>query len=58
MRVNVINKTEFLNEYHFRSLCLLYFPQAKFPANDPTPLVDADGFKILELFHGPATWSR
>ena len=37
MRVNVINKTEFLNEYHFRSLCLLYFPQAKFPANDPSP---------------------
>ena len=26
---------------------------AKFPAEDPVPLVDADGFKILELFHGP-----
>ena len=26
---------------------------SKFPANDPTPLVDADGFRILELFHGP-----
>ena len=26
---------------------------AKFPANDPVPLVDADGLKILELFHGP-----
>ena len=26
---------------------------AKFPAKDPIPLVDADGFKILELFHGP-----
>ena len=26
---------------------------AKFPANDPVPLVDADGFSILELFHGP-----
>jgi threonine synthase len=26
---------------------------SKFPADDPTPLVDADGFKILELFHGP-----
>ena len=25
----------------------------KFPADDPIPLVDADGFKILELFHGP-----
>ncbi len=25
----------------------------KFPKDDPTPLVDADGFKILELFHGP-----
>ena len=37
MRVNVINKTEFLNEYQFRALCLLYFPQAKFPANDPSP---------------------
>ncbi len=26
---------------------------AKFPAENPIPLVDADGFKILELFHGP-----
>ena len=26
---------------------------SKFPSDDPTPLVDADGFKILELFHGP-----
>ena len=26
---------------------------AKFPADDPIPLVDADGLKILELFHGP-----
>ena len=26
---------------------------AKFPAKDPIPLVDADGFKILELFQGP-----
>ncbi len=37
MRVNVTNKTEFLNDYHFRSLCLLYFPQAKFPTDDPSP---------------------
>lgn len=37
MRVNVDNKTGFLNEYHFRSLCLLYFPAAKFPTNDPSP---------------------
>ncbi len=26
---------------------------SKFPKEDPIPLVDADGFKILELFHGP-----
>jgi len=26
---------------------------AKFPAADPIPLVSADGFQILELFHGP-----
>jgi len=26
---------------------------SKFPANNPVPLVDADDFKILELFHGP-----
>ena len=26
---------------------------AKFPAKEPIPLVDADDFKILELFHGP-----
>ncbi len=25
---------------------------SKFPAENPIPLVDADGFKILELFHG------
>ena len=37
MRVNVVNSTGLLNEYHFRSLCLLYFPAAKFPTNDPSP---------------------
>ena len=26
---------------------------AKFPSGDPVPLVSADGFRILELFHGP-----
>jgi len=26
---------------------------SKFPADDPVPLVAADGFRILELFHGP-----
>ena len=26
---------------------------AKFPAGDPVPLVEADGFHVLELFHGP-----
>ena len=26
---------------------------SKFPAADPIPLVAADGFRILELFHGP-----
>jgi len=26
---------------------------AKFPAADPIPLVDMDGLKVLELFHGP-----
>ena len=26
---------------------------SKFPAADPIPLVDADSFKVLELFHGP-----
>ncbi|MGN0854634.1 MAG: threonine synthase [Kiritimatiellia bacterium] len=25
---------------------------SRFPANDPIPLVEADGMKILELFHG------
>ena len=25
---------------------------SRFPENDPVPLVDADGLKILELFHG------
>ena len=25
---------------------------SRFPENDPVPLVDADGFKVLELFHG------
>lgn len=26
---------------------------AKFPSEEPIPLVDAGGYKILELFHGP-----
>ena len=26
---------------------------SKFPKDDPVPLVDVDGFKVLELFHGP-----
>ena len=26
---------------------------SKFPAADPIPLVEADGFRVLELFHGP-----
>ena len=25
---------------------------SRFPAGDPIPIIDADGFKILELFHG------
>jgi threonine synthase len=25
---------------------------SRFPAEDPIPLVDADGFRVLELFHG------
>ena len=37
MKVNVTNRTEYLNEYHFRSLCLLYFPAAKFPTDDDSP---------------------
>ena len=26
---------------------------SRFPSGDPTPLVEAGGFKLLELFHGP-----
>lgn len=38
MKVNVDNRTKYLNNYHFQSLCLLYFPEAKFPEDDKSLL--------------------
>ena len=31
MVLNVDNKTDYLNDYHFQTLCMLYFPGEKFP---------------------------
>ncbi len=38
MRVYIDNNTGYLNDYHFKSLCLLYFPAEKFPENDTSPV--------------------
>lgn len=38
MKVYIENNTGYLNEYHFKSLCLLYFPGEKFPENDSSPI--------------------
>ncbi|MDD4125194.1 MAG: coproporphyrinogen dehydrogenase HemZ [Eubacteriales bacterium] len=34
MKVFIDNNTGYLNDYHFKSLCLLYFPAEKFPEQD------------------------
>ena len=31
MVLNIDNRTEYLNDYHFQTLCMLYFPGEKFP---------------------------
>ncbi len=31
MVLNIDNKTNYLNDYHFQTLCMLYFPGEKFP---------------------------
>ncbi len=33
MVLKIDNRTEFLNDYHFQTLCMLYFPGEKFPPN-------------------------
>ena len=33
MVLNINNKTGYLNDYHFQTLCMLYFPGEKFPPN-------------------------
>lgn len=37
MKVFIENQTPYLNDYHFKSLCLLYFHSEKFPENDLSP---------------------
>ena len=34
MKLFIDNQTEFLNDYYFQTLCLLYFPGEKFGAGD------------------------
>ena len=34
MKVFIYNDTGFLNDYFFKSLCLIYFPGESFPEND------------------------
>ena len=31
MKLTIDNRTEYLNDYHFQTLCLLYYPGEKFP---------------------------
>lgn len=33
MVLNIDNRTKYLNDYHFQTLCMLYFPGEKFPPN-------------------------
>lgn len=35
MKLHIDNRTPFLNDYYFQTLCLLYFPGEKFKAEDP-----------------------
>lgn len=35
MKLTIENKTTFLNDYYFQTLCLLYFPGEKFREDDP-----------------------
>lgn len=44
MVLNVENKTPYLNNYHFQTLCLLYYPGEKFPPNLKTDSNMADFF--------------
>ena len=36
MKLVIDNRTGYLNDYYFQTLCLLYFPGEKFPAS-PAP---------------------
>lgn len=37
MQLYIDNKTEYLNNYYFQTLCLLYYPGEKFPAESDSP---------------------
>ena len=37
MKLTIQNKTEYLNEYYFQTLCLLYFPGEKFQEGYESP---------------------
>lgn len=46
MKVSIDNRTPFLNDYYFQTLCLLYFPGEKFKADD-------DGFNRASFSLAP-----
>lgn len=46
MKIKLNNATGRLNGYFFQSLCLFYFPNEKFPENDPSP--NSAVFNIIE----------
>lgn len=37
MKIYIENHTDYLNDYYFKSLCLLYFHSEKFPVEDSSP---------------------
>ena len=46
MVLNIDNQSGFLNDYHFQTLCLLYYPGEKFPPGE-SDAVNRASFKVL-----------
>ena len=46
MVLNIDNQSGFLNDYHFQTLCLLYYPGEKFPPGE-SDAVNRASFKVI-----------
>ena len=51
MKLFIDNRTEYLNDYYFQTLCLLYFPGEKFKSNDGG--TNAAGFTLYRAGSEP-----